>query len=115
MGDDAGLAEDAPRARERARRARGIKCDHAVCYAVAAEEGGVLRQAAVVCRGCGAMKFCPLVLGLWTGWSPPLARQPEGAFPEGAALRVLAGPSADGPLLKAAAEAAVREARGACG
>jgi hypothetical protein len=87
----------ATRGRPRARR-----CEHSEGYAVAAEQGGQMHSAGVICRACGAMRCCPIVLGIWSHWTPPLAMQAMN-FPEGAALRILAGPSRDADELEMAA------------
>jgi hypothetical protein len=87
----------ATRGRPRARR-----CEHAEGYAVAAEQAGEMRGAGVICRACGAMRCCPLVLGIWSCWTPPLAMQAMNV-PDGAALRILAGPSGDAVALELAA------------
>lgn len=75
-------------------------CAHASAYAVRAEIRGEMQEAAIVCRGCGAMQWCPVMLGSWTDWTKPLRKQ-DNVFPEGAALRLLDGP-ADAELLRGA-------------
>jgi hypothetical protein len=83
-------------------RPRARRCEHAEAYAVAAEQDGEMHSAGVVCRACGAVRFCPIVLGIWTSWSPPLEKQAM-SFPDGVALRILAGPSRDADELEMAA------------
>lgn len=51
-----------------------------------------MREAAIVCRDCGAMQWCPTTIGVWVGWSKPLKKQDD-AFPNGAALFILDGPA----------------------